>query len=100
MGILHSIKIKNFECFREETFFELDNATFFIGENDSGKSSVFRALNLFFGNTDFSFELLNKTERRRKQKGSNICEIEVTFDLNFVNGITRKNKLLKKNIIR
>ena len=51
--IVKRIRIKNFRSLVDETI-ELDDMNFFVGKNDSGKSNVLKALNLFFnGETDF-----------------------------------------------
>ena len=45
---LTKMKLKNFRCYKEETdIFFADNITVFIGKNDSGKSSIFDALDIF-----------------------------------------------------
>lgn len=45
---LIKIKLKNFRCYKDETEICIDDLTVFIGKNDSGKSSVFDALEIFF----------------------------------------------------
>ena len=45
---LVQLKVTNFRCFREETTIDLDNITVLIGKNDSGKSSLFDAMDIFF----------------------------------------------------
>lgn len=45
---LKRLKITNFRCFREETIVDFDDITVFIGKNDSGKSSLFEAMDIFF----------------------------------------------------
>ncbi len=45
---LKRIKLKNFRCYGEEAEICVDDLTVFIGKNDSGKSSVFDALEIFF----------------------------------------------------
>jgi len=44
---LEKLRIRNFRCFREETSIEFENITAFIGKNDSGKSTIMEALDLF-----------------------------------------------------
>jgi putative ATP-dependent endonuclease of OLD family len=41
------LKITNFRCFKEETTIDLDNIAVIIGKNDSGKSSIFDAIDIF-----------------------------------------------------
>ncbi len=45
---LIKMKVTNFRCYKDETVIDLDNLVVFVGKNDSGKSSLFDALNLFF----------------------------------------------------
>ena len=42
------LKGTNFRCFEHETVVGLDNITVLVGKNDSGKSSLFDALGVFF----------------------------------------------------
>jgi len=95
MGLLKQIEISNFECFRGNTFINLEDATFFIGENNSGKSSIFRAIRLFFDEIEFKSEHLNKTELKRKKSWSKTSTIAIIFNLSYL-----KNKALKKRLIQ
>ncbi len=45
---LKKVKLKNFRCYKEETEICINDLTVFIGKNDSGKSSIFDALEIFF----------------------------------------------------
>ena len=45
---LIQLKATNFRCYKDETVIDLDDLVVFVGKNDSGKSSLFDALNLFF----------------------------------------------------
>lgn len=45
---LVQLKVTNFRCYKDETVIDLDDLVIFVGKNDSGKSSLFDALNLFF----------------------------------------------------
>ncbi|MFB3884337.1 MAG: ATP-binding protein [Thermodesulfobacteriota bacterium] len=42
------LKVSNFRCFKDETVVSLDNLVLFIGKNDSGKSSLLDAMDIFF----------------------------------------------------
>lgn len=42
------LKIKNFRGYREETTVDFNQFTAFVGKNDSGKSTILEALDLFF----------------------------------------------------
>lgn len=53
MVVLKRIHIKNFRSIADATI-ELDDFNFFVGKNDSGKSNVLKAINLFFNEkTDY-----------------------------------------------
>ncbi len=97
MGIIKKVELKNFECFRDTIKIDLEDATFFIGENNSGKSAVLRGICVFFGNVPFGLQHINKTQFRSKQKGSNVSEITIFFDLNQVKGKKLKERLMKLN---
>lgn len=45
---LVGMKVTNFRCYRDETVVKLDNLVVFVGKNDSGKSTLFDALAIFF----------------------------------------------------
>jgi putative ATP-dependent endonuclease of the OLD family len=45
---LVGLKLKNFRCYQEEIYVQLDNLSCVIGKNDIGKSSILEALNSFF----------------------------------------------------
>ncbi len=45
--VLDSIKVENFGCFDEEYSVEFKKLNVIIGSNNSGKSTIFKALNLF-----------------------------------------------------
>ncbi len=45
---LIGLKVSNYRCFKAETIIDLDDITVLIGQNDSGKSSLLDALNVFF----------------------------------------------------
>lgn len=48
---LESIKLKNFRGYKSETIVPISDLTALIGKNDSGKSTVLEALEIFFNNT-------------------------------------------------
>ncbi len=45
---LVKLRLSNFRCYKDTTTVEIDNLTVFIGRNDSGKSSLLDALDIFF----------------------------------------------------
>ncbi len=44
---LTKIKLTNFRCYKDETVIDLNDLVVFVGKNDSGKSSIFDALNIW-----------------------------------------------------
>lgn len=55
MVVLKRIHIKNFRSIVDATI-ELDDFNFFVGKNDSGKSNVLKAINLFFNERKYSLQ--------------------------------------------
>ncbi|WP_417909187.1 ATP-binding protein [Candidatus Electronema sp. PJ] len=53
---LLSVSIENFRCYQAEVKVDLSDLTVFIGKNDSGKSSVLEALEVFFNNETVKIE--------------------------------------------
>jgi len=49
---LARLRLRNFRCFQEEISIEFEDITAFIGRNDSGKSTVMDALDLFLNDID------------------------------------------------
>ena len=45
---LKKLKLTNFRCYKDEIVVDLDDLVVFVGKNDSGKSSLFDALDIFF----------------------------------------------------
>ncbi len=45
---LHSVTVRNFRCYEDETRLEVADFTTIIGANDVGKSSLLDALAIFF----------------------------------------------------
>ena len=54
---LTKLKIKNFRTYQEEITIELDNLTAFVGKNDSGKSTILEALDIFFNSGNGTIKL-------------------------------------------
>lgn len=71
---LARLRLRNFRCYKDETAIDFDDITVLVGRNDSGKSSVMDALDIFLndGNPD----------KHDASKGGNaadlaiICEFE------------------------
>ena len=49
---LIEIRLRNFRCYKDEICVPVDELTAIIGKNDSGKSSIFDALDIFFENQE------------------------------------------------
>jgi putative ATP-dependent endonuclease of OLD family len=49
---IERLRLRNFRCFREETVIDFDAITALIGRNDSGKSTIMEALDLFLNGND------------------------------------------------
>jgi putative ATP-dependent endonuclease of OLD family len=45
---LRQLKVSNYRCYKNEIVVDLDDLVVFVGKNDSGKSSLFDALDVFF----------------------------------------------------
>ena len=45
---LKQLKLQNFRCYKDEVSIDLDDLVVLVGRNDSGKSSLFDALEIFF----------------------------------------------------
>ncbi len=45
---IRKVIIENFRCYKERTEIDIDDLTVFVGANDSGKSAVLEALDVFF----------------------------------------------------
>ena len=78
--IIEKIRIKNFRSIVDETI-ELNEFNCFVGRNDSGKSNVLKALNLFFNNyTEFnsSFDFDKDFSKYAKVGEHSAKEIEIS----------------------
>lgn len=49
---LARLRVRNFRCFQAETSIDFDDITALVGKNDSGKSSIMDALDLFLNDND------------------------------------------------
>ncbi len=106
MRIIKSIEIRHFRSIHSETIRELANFNVFGGTNDSGKSNILRALNLFFNQeTSFleqfkfsdDYSKLALLEAREKKKGRQFISIKVVLDESAIRGKAELKKLAKQN---
>ena len=44
---LARLRLRNFRCFRDEITIDFNDITAFVGQNDSGKSTIMEAIDLF-----------------------------------------------------
>ena len=102
MILITEIEIKNFRSIRKCNIKKIKDFNSFFGINNSGKSNILRALNLFFNNWTDNQELLDfdsdfhQSESKRKQEIS----ISVTFELPENFKFKEKLKTVKKFILR
>ncbi len=75
---LLSVSIENFRCYQAEVKIDLSDLTVFIGKNDSGKSTILEALEIFFNNETV------KIERGDCNIYSNSQEIKITCEFSGV----------------
>lgn len=81
--VINKIRIKNFRSIVDETIYA-DNFNCFVGKNDSGKSNVLKALNLFFNNkTDFNtdFDFNSDYSKFAKRSAKQAKEIVISIDV-------------------
>ena len=90
MKIIEKIEIKHFRSFLgtprafETTICDLNEINVFSGSNDSGKSNLLKALNLFFNNEishGIPFEFDRDFFIGKKNAGHKVIEITISFDL-------------------
>lgn len=107
MNIIEKIEIKNFRSFgnRKKLNFELQNiksVNIISGSNDSGKSNILRALNLFFNkNTNLNefFDFEKDFFKKRILDNEDIKEELVTIKIHFVNSKNNgKNRIKPEKI--
>lgn len=83
MFTIKRIRIKNFRSLVDETI-DLSDLNFFVGKNDSGKSNVLKALNLFFNDeTDFGcgFDFQIDYSKFAKKVIRHAKEITISLDI-------------------
>lgn len=89
MKVIDKIKIRYFRSIKEQTISKIEEVNIFSGANDSGKSNVLKALNLFFNeqtnfqqnlvfDEEFSKERLDDV-RKKSIKGRQVIAIKISF---------------------
>ncbi len=97
MHLLTKISVKNFRGFRNKTTFNLEDSSYFVGPNNSGKTTVLNAIRFFFDDNFFIDEnFINKTAFLSKGKKTNQAEITIEFNLDNLTVKNFKKSLIKK----
>lgn len=105
MNIIDSIEINYFRSLYQAKLKSVDKYNVLVGSNDSGKSNILRALNLFFNSSvsdvdDFSFlddVTHSRQDEARDAKGRLTIWIRVTFR-NYENWKTLPDKFSVKKV--
>jgi len=92
MKIIQTIRIENFRSFLGTTIhdeavaFNIRDLNIFSGANDSGKSNVLRALNLFFNDEigkGKKFFHANDLNINKRDAGNRVVKIKIDFDISW-----------------
>jgi hypothetical protein len=104
MKIIGKIQIKHFRSIYECDLNSIGDFNVFAGSNDSGKSNVLKALNLFFNNQtsfldEFKFEndysKLSLLRAREMQKGKQYISIRIFLNPDAIKGKDSLKKLAR-----
>ncbi|WP_263772932.1 ATP-binding protein [Propionivibrio soli] len=71
---LETVTLKNFRCYEDEIKVDFSDLTTFVGRNDTGKSSVLEALEIFFNNGVVSIEQSDAHVHSGNEKVEITCE--------------------------
>jgi len=71
---LTRLRLKNFRCYKDETTVDINDLTVLVGRNDSGKSAIFDALAIFFG--EASLDADDASISGDRANVSIVCEFE------------------------
>ena len=74
---IKKVTIKNFRSYKDETSIYFDDLTAFVGRNDSGKSSILEALDIFFNEGKGTVKL-DEDDINRQNKENENCDIVIT----------------------
>lgn len=93
-ALLEKISIENFKIFRNKQSFDLSSGTYFVGPNNSGKSTVLKAIDYFFDDRLYQQkDFLNQTLAASKKKDTNKSTVVITFDLTAIRRQSLKDSL-------
>lgn len=102
MITIKKISIKNFRSIVNETI-EFQDFNCFVGKNDSGKSNVLKALNLFFNNqTDFNtpFNFQSDYSRLARRGAKQAKEIVISIEIVIPETYKEKGTKIWKKVWR
>ena len=97
MKVIEKIQVRFFRSIKDQTIFKLSDLNIFSGSNDSGKSNVLKALNLFFNNqTDFQknldfFDDFSKERLEEARKESIKARQFIAVKVHFIAPVGHKN---------
>ncbi len=75
---LKYIRLINFQCFKDSGEIPIHKMTIFIGENDCGKSSILKALNIALNNQPMSQDIFQEINNKKERT----CRIRLGFNVN------------------
>ena len=78
---IKTIKLKNFRSYKDEVSIDFGDLTAFVGKNDTGKSTILEALDIFF-NEGKGVIKLDKDDINKQaiSEGENNINISVCFE--------------------
>ena len=91
---LLSIQIEGFKCFKNSGLIPIHNFTMFVGENDSGKSTLLTAIDFLINNRPRYFNDKDFHQNSSANTPTNLISISGIFELN-----EKSNSELKKYTI-
>jgi predicted ATP-dependent endonuclease of OLD family len=107
MKLIHRVEIRSFRSLRHESLDETEHLNVIFGRNDSGKSNVLRALNLFFNSEtspetvfdfDRDFSNIHKREVELNKGGKKF--IQIYLDINppksYRNSLGKRIRIWKR----
>lgn len=96
-----SMKLTNFQGYKEETLIDFCNLTAFVGKNDTGKSSILEALDIFFNDGKGNVKL-DKDDINIHAEGPREVCISVCFNdlpANIIIDATNETTLLSEYML-
>lgn len=91
---IHKVKIHNFRSIKDGTFY-MNDYSLLIGENNAGKSNVFRALRVFYEHLKFD----NKSDFPKFKTSDNESWIEIEFLTNQEEQETLKEEYKSSDLL-